>query len=41
MIFTVIILSILWFAGLYLIWAFSNSDSEFEEINVHEEKKSD
>ena len=41
MIFTVIILSILWFAGLYLIWAFSNSDSEFEEINVNEKKKSE
>lgn len=41
MIFTVIILSILWFAGLYLIWAFSNSDSEFEEIIIYEEKISD
>ena len=35
--FKVIILSVLWFAGIYLIWAFRNSDSEFEEINVNEE----
>ena len=34
---TTIILSILWFAGLYLIWAIRNSNSEFEEINVNEE----
>lgn len=32
-----IILSILWFAGLYLTWALCNSDSEFEEINVNDE----
>lgn len=32
-----IIHSALWFAGLYLIWAFRNSDSEFEEININEE----
>lgn len=41
MIFTVIILSILWLAGLYLIWAFSNSDSEFEEIDVNNYQISD
>ncbi len=38
---TTIILSILWFAGLYLIWAFRESNSEFEEIIIYEEKKSD
>ena len=27
-----IILSVFWFAGIYLIWAFRNSDSDFEEI---------
>jgi len=41
MIFTVIIVSVLWFAGLYLIWAFRESNKEFEEIIIYEEKKSD
>ena len=31
-----IILSILWFVGLYLTWALCNSNSEFEEINVND-----
>ncbi len=31
-----IILSILWFVGLYLTWAICNSNSEFEEINVND-----
>lgn len=35
--FKVIILSVLWFAGLYLIWAYRNSNTEFEEININEE----
>lgn len=35
--FKVIILSVLWFAGLYLIWAYRNSNTEFEEINVNDE----
>ncbi len=34
--FKVTILSVLWFAGIYFIWAYSNSDSEFEEINVND-----
>ena len=32
-----IILSVLWFAGLYLIWAFCNSNSEFEGISVNKD----
>ena len=34
--FKIIILSALWFGGIYLIWAYRNSDSEFEEINVND-----
>lgn len=35
--FKAIILSVLWFGGIYLIWAFSNANSEFEEFNVNED----
>ena len=35
--FKIIILSALWFGGLYLIWAYRNSNTEFEEKNVNEE----
>lgn len=29
-----IILTLFWFAGIYIIWAFRNSNSDFEEIEL-------
>ena len=33
----ILVLALVWFAGIYLIWAFKNSNSEFEEIEIDKE----